>query len=72
MTLAGGELVIDCIPWVRGSSRQTLIPLSETKFEAYFGWQLHFITETSGAIMQLVFEALDPSLRDVIAKRENR
>ena len=70
VALVAGELVIDRIPWVRGNSRQTLIPLSDSKFTAYFGWELHFVTDASGAVTQLVFDALDPGLRDAIATRQ--
>jgi hypothetical protein len=70
LALVQGDLVIDRIPWVRGNSRQALIPLGETKFAAYFGWPLHFVADGRGEVTQLVFEALDPGLRDVVATRQ--
>jgi hypothetical protein len=69
VTLVGGELVIDRKPWTRGNSRETLIPLSETKFAAYFGWQLHFVADARGVATQVVFEAPEPDVHDVTATR---
>jgi hypothetical protein len=69
VTLVDDELVIDRKPWVPGNSREALIPLSETKFAAYFGWQLHFVTDASGVATQVVFEAPEPDVRDVTATR---
>jgi hypothetical protein len=56
-------------PWTRGNSRETLIPLSETKFAAYFGWQLHFVTDTSGVATQVVCEATELDVHDVSATK---
>jgi len=69
VTLVGDELVIDRKPWVPGNSRETLIALSETKFAAYFGWQLHFVTDASGVATDVVFEAPEPEVRDVTATK---
>jgi len=41
----------------------TLIVLSETKFAVYFGWQLHFVTNASGAATDVVFDAPEPDVR---------
>jgi len=69
VALAAGELTLDRFPGVRGKMRQHLIPLSETRFAAYFGRPLHFTTDANGAPVQIVFEATEPGTRDVVATR---
>ncbi len=69
VTLVDGELWIDRKPWVRGNSREILVPLSETRFAAFFGWQLHFVVDASGMPTAVVFDAPEPDARDVTARK---
>jgi hypothetical protein len=70
VTLVEGELTIDGFPPVRGRIRQHLIPLSETRFAGYFGRPLHFVIDATGAPVQVVFEAVEPGTRDIVAIRK--
>jgi hypothetical protein len=70
VTLLEGELMIDGFPPVRGRIRQHLIPLSDTRFAGYFGRPLHFVTDATGAPLRVVFEAVEPGMRDIVAIRK--
>lgn len=69
VSLVDGELMIDRKPWIGGKSREPLVPLSDTQFAAFFGWQLHFVTDTRGIAIQLVFEGPEPGVKNVTAVR---